>query len=82
MGDDAIVLGERRGGGSEALTRFDKSSRHLRNRAIEAFREADMSVFEEFKAVREVKQIDPIAVKAQSFLTAKSGTAMVISGFF
>jgi predicted nucleic-acid-binding Zn-ribbon protein len=49
--------------------------RHLRNREIEAFREADMSVFEEFKAVREVKQIDPIAVKAQSFLTAKSGNA-------
>jgi hypothetical protein len=49
--------------------------RYLRAREIEAFREADMSAFEEFKADREESQIDPIAVKAQSFLAGKSGNA-------
>lgn len=46
--------------------------RYLRKREMEAFREADMSVFEDFKAKREEKLVDPIALKAQAFL-ASSG---------
>ena len=44
--------------------------RYLRKREMEAFREADMSVFEDFKAKREKKLIDPIELKAKAFLAS------------
>jgi len=51
--------------------------RYLRKREIEAFREADMSVFEDFKATRDEKLIDPVKVKAQSYLAATSSSNVV-----
>lgn len=45
--------------------------RYLRTREIQAFRDADMSVFEDFTARREERLIDPLAVKAQA-LAAKN----------
>jgi predicted nucleic-acid-binding Zn-ribbon protein len=49
--------------------------RYLRRKEMEAFREADMSVFEEFDAERKEEAIDPIAIKAQSYLAATSKSA-------
>jgi predicted RNA-binding Zn-ribbon protein involved in translation (DUF1610 family) len=46
--------------------------RYLRKREIEAFREADMSVFEDFRTVRGRKPADPAAIKAQAPATSNS----------
>jgi ssDNA-binding Zn-finger/Zn-ribbon topoisomerase 1 len=46
--------------------------RFLRKREMEAFREADMSAFEDLKLVREKKLIDRVALKGQAAIAANS----------
>lgn len=41
---------------------------------MDAFREADMSTFEDFKTEREIKRRDPVAVKAKAFLSSSGAS--------
>ncbi len=47
--------------------------RHLRRKEVEAFRETDISVLEEFEPKAERKPVDPIALKAEAYLRSGSG---------
>ena len=48
--------------------------RYLRQREIEAFRDADLSVFENFNAAKKLAKVDPL-VQAYTDKTAATGTA-------